>query len=73
MRKREKDLGTPQKVFLIAVPLREGGVKGRSLRKKDLFFTFNFKKKLPTAAIKLEGEGEGTAIKKKYFFCGFPY
>ena len=60
----------------MVVPIEEGGGKGPAIKEKIISFTFLNFLKVPTD-IKLEARGgkglNGTAIKKTFFFCGFPY
>ena len=63
----------------MAGPLREvGGGKGRAIKEKiTLFLTIFFRRSNIQTAIKLEGGRglclNGPAIKRRTFFCGFPY
>ena len=62
--------------YLMARPLRGGGVKDRSTKKKELFLKLE---KDPKKMWHLSSRGEkglhwlGQATKKKILFCGFPY
>ena len=67
-------------IFLMAGPLRGewGGVKGQAIKEKITFFViFFFQSSKISTAIKLDGgEGlglNGPTIKRRIFFCGFPY
>ena len=63
-------------VLLMAGPLRGGGVLDRAIKEKKIWSLF-FQRSIFSTAIKLEGGGglglNGPDIKRRIFFCGFPY